>query len=176
MKKVAIILANGFEMVEALAPIDYLKRAGVSIDVIGLATQTPVSSHGITVTADIIHTRASINDYDAVILPGGMPGAKNLDESDFVRDILASVNKKGGILAAICAAPMVLGHRNLLMGKRATCFPGFEGELYGAIKLEENVVTDGNVTTASGMPAAMDFAKELTAILVSHDAVKKIFG
>ena len=174
--KIALLLADGFEELEALTPLDVLRRAGADVDTIAIGDSTVSGSHGIKVIADLLAAEADVNAYGAVIFPGGMPGAKNLDESTFTDKIINAVIKNGGHLAAICAAPMVLGHRNLLMGKRATCFPGFEGELYGAIKLEENVVTDGNVTTASGMPAAMDFAKELTAILVSHDAVKKIFG
>ena len=174
MKKVAVILANGFEEVEALAPIDYLRRAGVEVDVIGLDTQMPVGTHGITVAADITNKRADINAYDAVILPGGMPGATNLDNSEFVSEILKATYYKEGIIAAICAAPLVLGHRGYLCGKRATCYPGFEKELNGAKIVREPVVTDGKIVTAIGMGAALAFGKELTSLLCGEDVAEKI--
>ena len=174
--KIAILLADGFEELEALTPIDILRRAGAEVDTIAIKNSTVCGAHGIKVIADILADEADVNAYGAVIFPGGMPGAKNLDESPFTDKIIDSVLKRGGHLAAICAAPLVLGHRGILKGKKATCFPGFENELYGAVKIDRNVVTDANVTTASGMPAAMDFAKELTALLVSDEAVNKIFG
>ena len=174
--KVALLLANGFEEVEALTPLDILRRAGVQVDTIGIGSLEIVGTHDIRVIADIKSSDAVVSDYNAVIFPGGMPGAKNLDESPFTDEIIAEVLKKDGRLAAICAAPMILGHRNLLKGKNATCFPGFEGELYGANIVNKSVVTDGNITTACGMLAALDFARELTGLLASEAAVTKIFG
>ena len=140
--KVALLLANGFEEIEALTPLDMLRRAGVTTDTIGIGCETVTGSHGIKVIADTTDALASPDDYDAVILPGGMPGATNLDASAFTDKILASVNKKGGLIAAICAAPLVLGRRGMLVGKNATCYPGFENELAGASCSPTAVVCD----------------------------------
>lgn len=163
--KVALLLAPGFEELEALTPVDILRRAGVEIDTIAIADRAVTGSHGITVIADKSQNEVNPFDYSAVIFPGGMPGSVNLDASDFSDKMISAVLENGGRLAAICAAPLVLGRRGLLKGRRATCFPGFEGELNGAIITDADVVTDGNITTASGMPAAYAFANELANLL-----------
>ncbi len=172
--KIALLLAQGFEEVEALTPLDVLRRAGITVDTVGIGSKEIIGAHNIAIIADITDSQADIDSYDAVILPGGMPGAKNLDKSDFVSDIIASVNERGGILAAICAAPMILGHRGLLEGKRAVCYPGFESELTGATILSKGVVTDGNVTTARGMGVALEFSKELVSLICGKDISDKI--
>ena len=163
--KVALLLAEGFEELEALTPVDILRRAGIEIDTIAIASRNVTGSHGITVVADKVQDEVNPKDYTAVIFPGGMPGATNLDASEFSDRMISAVIENGGRLAAICAAPLVLGRRGLLEGKKATCFPGFERELRGATVTGENVVTDGNITTASGMPAAYAFALELERLL-----------
>lgn len=163
--KVALLLAPGFEELEALTPVDILRRAGIEIDTIAISDRAVTGSHGITVIADKVQGEVTLSDYGAVIFPGGMPGSVNLDASDFSDKMIDAVLKNGGRLAAICAAPLVLGRRGLLNGKRATCFPGFEGELSGAVITNSDVVTDGNITTASGMPAAYAFANELAKLL-----------
>ncbi len=163
--KVALLLADGFEELEALSPVDILRRAGIEIDTIAIKNREVTGAHGIKVIADRTKEEVNPSDYSAVIFPGGMPGATNLDVSDFSDKMISAVLENGGRLAAICAAPLVLGHRGLLEGKKATCFPGFEGELKGAIITKTDVVTDGNITTASGMPAAYAFALELERLL-----------
>ena len=173
--KVALILANGFEEVEALAPLDALRRAGVAVDTIGIDGNVIKGAHNISVLADVSSFDENENDYDAVIFPGGMPGSINIDNSPFTDKIIKAVLGKNGRLAAICAAPLVLGKRGLLEGKNATCFPGFEGELKGAKIVKSGVVTDGNITTASGMLVALDFAKELVSLLASNEAAEEIF-
>ena len=165
--KIALLLATGFEEIEALTPVDVLRRANLHVDIVGIGAKTIVGSHNIPVTADITDSEANADDYDAVIFPGGMPGATNLDAADFTDKVIASVLQKGGRLAAICAAPLVLGRRGLLKGKKATCYPGFEEELKGAEISALGVVTDGNVTTARGMGVALDFALELTSLFLS---------
>ena len=172
--KVALLLANGFEEIEALTPLDMLRRAGVTIDTIGIGCETVTGSHGIKVIADTTDALASPDDYDAVILPGGMPGATNLDASAFTDKILASVNKKGGLIAAICAAPLVLGRRGMLVGKNATCYPGFENELAGASCSQTAVVCDGNIITARGMGVALDFAKAIVSSLCGSEAAASV--
>ena len=163
--KVALLLADGFEELEALSPVDILRRAGIEIDTIAIKKREVIGAHGTKVIADRIQEEVNPSDYSAVIFPGGMPGATNLDASEFSDKMISAVLKNGGRLAAICAAPLVLGRRGLLKGKKATCFPGFEEELKGAIITKADVVTDGNITTASGMPAAYAFALELEHLL-----------
>ena len=172
--KVALLLANGFEEIEALTPLDVLRRAGVTVDTIGIGGKTVIGAHNIPVIADITDTEANPGSYDCVIFPGGMPGSINLDSAEFTDKIIAAVTAKGGRLAAICAAPLVLGRRGLLKDKQATCYPGFEDELIGAKISPLGVVTDGSITTAKGMGVALAFAKELTALLVSPEMSNKI--
>ena len=161
---VVLFLADGFEEIEALLPLDLLRRAGLQTITVGLGGREIRGAHGITVLADT--DRVPDGEIDMVILPGGMPGAANLDASDVVADTLARVSARGGYLAAICAAPMVLGHKGYLKDKRAICFPGFEGELIGAdVQNNAFVVRDGNVITAKGMGVALDFGLALVAAL-----------
>ncbi|MBR3290100.1 MAG: DJ-1/PfpI family protein [Clostridia bacterium] len=166
---VYLFLANGFEEVEALTPVDILRRAGVEVTTVGIGGQSVTGSHGITVTADAAETDVTPDDLTAVILPGGMPGTRNLDASATVRRFLDAAAESQAVIGAICAAPSVLGHRGLLAGKRATCFPGFESELAGATVLPDVVVTDGNVVTAKGAGAALPFALALASALASPD-------
>ena len=172
--KIALLLANGFEEVEALTPLDLLRRAGVTVETIGIGRRTVTGAHNIEIVADITDAEANPDGYDGVILPGGMPGSVNLDASEFTDKIISAVLLKNGRLAAICAAPLILGRRGLLKGKKATCYPGFENELIGAEISDNGVVTDGNVTTAKGMGVALDFAKELISLFVSPEMAKKI--
>ncbi len=167
--KVALLLAEGFEELEALTPVDILRRAGIEIDIIAIDAKEVSGAHAIKVIADKTKDEVNPADYGAVIFPGGMPGAVNLDASDFSDKMISAVLANGGRLAAICAAPLVLGRRGLLEGKKATCFPGFENELRGAIITSCDVVTDGNITTASGMPAAYSFALELQSLLKAEN-------
>ena len=167
---VYLFLANGFEEIEALAPLDLLRRAGVAVTTVGIGGDRIQGSHGITVEADIPEGLFTDATPDMIILPGGMPGSRNLDASRTVDVALKAAVRNGAILAAICAAPMVLGRRGLLEGKRAICFPGFEGELRGATIADTRVVRDGNVITAAGMGVAVDFGLALVAAL-KGDAV-----
>jgi 4-methyl-5(b-hydroxyethyl)-thiazole monophosphate biosynthesis len=160
-----MFLANGFEEVEALCPLDLLRRAGIAVTTVGIGTESVTGSHGITVRADIPDTMYRDSKPEMVILPGGMPGTTNLDASHTVEVALRSAARNGAYLAAICAAPMVLGKRGYLEGKRAICFPGFEGELKGAEIAAERVVTDGKIITAAGMGVALDFGLALVAAL-----------
>ena len=170
---IIVCLAPGFEEIEALTPVDVLRRAGLDVKTVAIGTDTKSvsGSHGITVVADITERELSArSDFPAcvehIILPGGMPGSLNLDASPFVDKMLPLVKESGGHIAAICAAPLVLGRRGFLKEKKATCFPGFEQELVGATVTGEICVTDGNITTANGMEAALPFAKRLADILV----------
>ena len=166
------LLANGFEEVEAFTPIDILRRAGLTVKTVGIGGTEITGSHGITVKADILPEEAG-EPIDLLFLPGGMPGSVNLDESPDVDTLLLRAASEGAHIAAICAAPLVLGHRGLLAGKRAVCYPGFESELQGAVIAEGGrVITDGNITTARGMGVALEFAEELVS-LICGDEVKE---
>ena len=171
---IVVLLANGFEEIEALTPIDVLRRAGHTVISCGLCGKEVKGSHGIPVIADATPEDIDLTKVTMAIFPGGMPGATNIDAHPFTDILVDAVIKNDGKLAAICAAPLVLGRRGLLKGKRATCYPGFEDELIGADVCGEGVVTDGNVTTAKGMGVALDFAKELVRITLGEEKAKEI--
>ena len=166
---VYLFLANGFEEIEALTPLDVLRRAGVEVTTVGIGGTSILGAHGIRVEADIPDVMYADSAPEAVILPGGMPGAKNLDESRTVDGAVRAAARRGALLAAICAAPMVLGHKGLLAGKKAICYPGFEGELSGAVIQNDRVVKDGNVLTAAGMGVALEFALSLAESLAGKE-------
>ena len=165
-----MFLANGFEEIEALCPLDLLRRAGLEVTTVGIGGDVIRGSHGITVHADIPEGLYADAAPEMVILPGGMPGSKNLDESRTVDAALRAAARRGAYLAAICAAPMVLGHRGLLEGKEAICSPGFEKELNGAKISDKKVVRDGNVITAAGMGVALEVGLELVKTLKGEAA------
>jgi 4-methyl-5(b-hydroxyethyl)-thiazole monophosphate biosynthesis len=166
---IAILLADGFEEIEALTPLDVLRRAGLDVKTVAITSKIAIGSHGIPVVCDLCADEVNYDEVSAVIFPGGMPGSLNLDASPVSDKMIDSVNKKGGIIAAICAAPLVLGHRGLLEGKRATCYPGFEKELTGAAVVSGGCVIDtsekGTVVTAAGMGVAYDFGMKLVELL-----------
>lgn len=171
---IVTLLANGFEEIEALTPVDILKRAGLNVVTCGISGLVITGSHGIKVQADLLPEDIDINEVDMLILPGGMPGATNIDSHPFTDVLIDAVIKKDGRIAAICAAPLVLGRRGLLVGKRATCYPGFEAELEGADLTGDGVVTDGNITTAKGMGVALEFSKELVRLVLGEAKAKEI--
>lgn len=170
---VYVFLATGFEETEALVPVDVLRRGGVQVRTVGVTGKTVYGAHGIGVTCDITVSEAVTSDLSAVVLPGGMPGTANLEADKTVSHFVDYAADKGLIVAAICAAPSVLGHKGILRGKKAVCFPGFEKELYGAEVLDSPCVRDGNIITAKSAGAAFDFAFELLKALdcekTAHD-------
>ena len=198
---IVMFLAPGFEEVEALAPLDLLRRAGLEVVTVAVreaktnqlienlgrlgvsATnlwdddRTVTGSHGIPVTADITEAalpgRLARASLEAVILPGGMPGTTNLDASPMVEKTLELAAAKDAYLCAICAAPMVLGKRGYLVGKRATCFPGFEEYLQGAT-VGGKVIRDGKIIPAAGMGVALEFGLEMISVLVSPEKAGEI--
>lgn len=168
---VYLFLANGFEETEAICPLDMLRRAGADIRTVAVGTDTLAvrGSHGITVVADISESELDASDVEMVILPGGMPGADNLFASETVRTTLAKAKNANAYIAAICAAPYILGRLGYLRGKNAVCYPGFEDRLEGANVNSAPVVTDGNIVTARGAGAAMQFGLALVAALCGKD-------
>ena len=161
---IIVLLTDGFEEIEALTPVDMLRRAKLNVKTVGVNGKIAVGSHGIPVVCDITAEEVDLNEVTMAVFPGGMPGSLNLDAAPFTDKVIEAVTKKGGRLAAICAAPLVLGRRGLLNGKKATCFPGFESELAGATVTGEDFVTDGNITTGKGMEYSLPFAKELVRL------------
>lgn len=166
MSKIYEFLANGFEELEALAPVDILRRGGqevVTVSVTG--TYWVESSHGVTMKADLLFEDADLGDADMLLLPGGMPGSVNLNQHEGVRQALLAHDAKGRLIGAICAAPMVLGSLGLLQGRRATCSPGFEVYLEGATYTHELCTVDGHIITGEGPAASFPYAYQLLSIL-----------
>ena len=176
-----LFLAPGFEEVEALSPLDLCRRAGLPTTTVAVAPaegRAVTGSHGITVLADLSEAEFAASytpdtAIEAVILPGGMPGSTHLDASPLVDAVLANAAGQNAYLCAICAAPMVLGRRGYLSGKRAACFPGFEDQLIGATT-GGKVVRDGHVITAAGMGVAQEFGLEIIRALCSDQKASAI--
>ena len=183
MKSCIVLFSEGTEEAEALTPLDLLRRAGVSCTLAKVPAKTEgaekrsnvaCGSHGIRVVCDADIKDVRHEKPDMVIVPGGMPGTTNIDCSDDAKDLILSVYEAGGTVAAICAAPSVLGHMGLLDGRKATCYPGFEKELKGALPADGKVVRDGNVITAAGMGVAVAFGLECVKALCGDGTAKKL--
>jgi len=153
-----VFLADGFEELEALAPVDVLRRAGIEVKTVGVTGKTVNGAHGIPVVCDITVAEAATDNLDGIILPGGMPGTVNLEKDETLQSFIDYAAANNKIIGAICAAPSILGHKGLLKGKNAVCFSSFEKELEGAKIQNCPAVCDGNIVTAWGAGAALDFA------------------
>ena len=158
-----LFLAPGFEEIEALAPLDILRRAELEVATVGVGDRLVVGAHHIAVEADLAPMEVDLPNMDGLILPGGMPGTLHLEKAPIVQAALDTAAADGRMIAAICAAPSILGHKGLLRGKRAVCFPGFEEQLDGAQVCEDSVCQDGNVITAKGAGAAIAFGLRIAA-------------
>ncbi len=170
-----VFLANGFEEIEALAVVDVLRRAELDVTTVGVGGDAVIGSHQIAVAADINEKSIVLDDsVDAIVLPGGMPGTLNLERSAIVQKAIDWAVEHNKLVCAICAAPSILGHKGLLHGKKATCFPGFEEELFGAEVVKEFVVKDENIITAKGMGSAIEFGLRIAEILTNPLEAKKI--
>ena len=176
MKTSYVFLAKGFEEIEALAVIDIMRRAGMSVETVSISNHDEVEgAHGIEVITDEVLTKLELKDADWLILPGGMPGATNLFECGALRDCLREHHAEGGHIAAICASPsVVLGKIKLLEGRRATCYPGMEAGMIGAQVVDDLVVVDGNITTGKGPAVAAKFALSLVAQSMGQDVADQI--
>ena len=172
---VYLFLAEGFEEIEALCVLDLLRRAGVETKTVGVTGKTVSGSHNIPVVCDVTENEININDdFDMIILPGGLPGSDNLHASKVVDAFINKAIENDKLICAICAAPYILGVRGLLKGKKATCYPGFENRLEGAICQDTGVVRDGKIITARAMGSATDFALEIIEALLGKEAREKI--
>jgi 4-methyl-5(b-hydroxyethyl)-thiazole monophosphate biosynthesis len=177
MDKVYVFLADGFEEVEGLTVVDILRRAGADVTTVSIGADTMIrGSHGISVMADELFDENALADGDLYVLPGGMPGTLHLGEHEGLGRVLISAKKNGKKIAAICAAPSVLGALGLLEGEKAVCYPGMEEKLHGAETGTEEVVRSGQITTSRGVGTAIPFALELTAQLKGRETADRIAG
>lgn len=179
MSKTAIFMANGCEEIEGLTVVDNLRRVGLDIVMISVTGSKSITgSHNITFEADELFENVNFDEFDGIVLPGGMPGTLNLGAHAGVTDLVKSFAKAGKLVSAICAAPSVLGECGILNGKKATSYPGFEDKLTGAATSTEGVVVDGNIITSRGMGTAIDFSLAIIAYYtdeaVAADLAKKI--
>ena len=175
MSKVYVFMADGTEEVEALTVIDLLRRAKVDVVTISVMEKKQVvTSHNIKVEADELYGESDYMDGDMIVLPGGMPGTTHLKNHEELRKVLFAYKDAGKYLAAICAAPSVYGWNGMLAGKKATCYPGFEEELKGAVVTGEGVVTDGQFITSKGLGTAIDFALELITLLAGAETADSV--
>lgn len=174
-KKVGMMVANGYEEVEMLTVVDLLRRAGMTCDIISVTGDHRLtSSHYVTVEADLLYEEADFDSYDALAIPGGMPGTTNLGAHEGVCEQLKKAYAAGKLIAAICAAPTVFGKLGLLEGKKAICYPGMEDGLTGAIVTYEPTVRDGNIITSRGMGTAIDFGLAIIAYYEGEEAAASL--
>ncbi len=177
MCKVFAFLAEGLEEVECLAVVDVLRRANIDVTLVSMTGERQVTgSHNISIVTDALYDEVNPEEADLLFLPGGMPGTSNLKAHQGLAKDLEEANRQGRRIAAICAAPSVLGGMGLLKGKTATCYPGYEDQLEGASCSQSGVITDGNITTARGLGYALDLGIELVRLFSGSEhacAVKR---
>ena len=176
MKKLGIFMADGCEMIEGLAVVDVVRRTG-EMEIITIAigdTKEVTSSHNVTFLADALSAEVNYDELDGIVLPGGMPGTLNLGANETVNTVIKKFAAEGKLVAAICAAPSVLGAAGILEGRHATCHPGFEEKLIGATCLEDAVVIDGHIVTSRGMGTAVDFGLAIVWLMLDDEVVEKV--
>jgi protein deglycase len=175
MNKVCVFLADGFEEIEGLTVVDLLRRVELEIHMVSIMKSKKVTgSHNITVMCDKLFEEVDYEEYDMIVLPGGMPGALKLSEHEGVVSQIRQFHKEGKMIAAICAAPSILGDSGILKGRKAVCYPGFEGRLTGAIVTNEKVEVDENIITSRGMGTANDFGLAIIEKLINQEVALKI--
>ncbi|MCI9064721.1 MAG: DJ-1/PfpI family protein [Lachnospiraceae bacterium] len=175
MSKAAIFFATGYEEIEALTVVDILRRAGEEIEMVSVTEErTVTSSHGVTVTMDKVLSEVNFDETDVIVLPGGMPGTSNLEACSALMEQVDAFVKADKLVAAVCAAPSILGHRGHLKGRKACAFPSMESQLEGAQVSREPAVRDGNIITGRGMGAAIPFALAILGALQSEEAAEEM--
>lgn len=173
MSKIAVFFGTGYEEIEALTVVDILRRAGEDITMVSITGEQRVtSSHGVEVTMDKILSEVNFDEVDVIVLPGGMPGTKNLEACEALMDQVDAFVQAGKTVAAVCAAPSILGHRGHLKGKAACSFPDFESHLEGADVKQVPAVIDGNIITGRGMGAAIPFGLAILEKLQGKEAAE----
>lgn len=175
MSKIGIFMADGCEEIEGLTVVDIVRRAKLEITTISIMGRKEVTgSHKVTFLTDALSSEVDYDELDGIVLPGGMPGTLNLGADETVNQVIRRFSDEGKLVAAICAAPSVLGAAGILNGKNATCHPGFEEKLTGAKIFEDTVVVDGNVITSRGMGTAIDFALAITKYFTEEETVEHV--
>ena len=169
-----MFLAEGVEEIEALCPLDIMRRAGLSVKTVGINGRAVVGAHNITVMADLAEEELDTSDAELIFLPGGMPGTLNLAKSERVIKAIKEAVVKDIYIAAICAAPSILGDMGLLSGKEAICYPGFEDRLRGASISNSRVIRDGKIITAAGMGVALDLGLELVSLFCGEEKAQAL--
>lgn len=173
MNKIYTFLADGLEEIECLAVVDLLRRANIEVCMVSMQENLMVTgAHNISIQADALFEDIAVDDADLLFLPGGMPGTAHLAEHEGLKNALLSFAEQGKRIAAICAAPSILGELGILKEKKAVCFPGFESKLFNAYICEDKVVTDSNITTAKGMGCALDLGLELIRLFLGEEAMQ----
>lgn len=175
MSGIGIFMADGCEEIEGLAVVDIVRRAKMEITTISITGKREVTgSHKVTFLTDALASEVNYDELDGIVLPGGMPGTLHLGEDATVNEVIRKFAAEGKLVAAICAAPSVLGAAGILNGKRATCHPGFEEKLIGATTSEDVVVVDGNIITSRGMGTAVPFGLEIVRYLADDAAMEQV--
>lgn len=175
MSKTAIFFGTGYEEIEALTVVDILRRAGEEIEMVSITQERTVTgSHGVEVKMDRVLSEVNFDEVDVIVLPGGMPGTSNLEACASLMEQVDAFVKADKIVAAVCAAPSILGHRGHLKGRKACAFPGMESHLEGAQVCQEPAVRDGNIITGRGMGAAIPFALAILGALQSEDVAEQM--
>ena len=171
MNQITVHLADGFEEIEAVTIIDVLRRAGLNVITVSVTGNRMVKgSHNIAIKADFLLEEVDYSKGEMIILPGGMPGSKNLNEHEGLRSQIIDYQKCGKYLAAICAAPIVFGNLGILQGKKVVCYPGYESHLVGAEVLSNPYIVDNNIITGRGVGAALQFSLEIVRILKGEES------
>lgn len=164
-----LFLAEGFEEIEAVTVVDILRRADIKVQTAGVGGKMITGAHGITLEADTTIENIELYKAKGIVLPGGMPGTKNLENSMAVQNAIDHCESNGKLIGAICAAPMILGHRGMLKGRKATIFKGMQEHLVGAEYINKTAVSDGKIITGNGPMAAIDFSLALVGALAGED-------
>lgn len=175
MSKIAVFFAEGYEEIEALTVVDVCRRAGIVVDMVSVMDKKQVAGgHGIVSVSDKLFDECDFTEYDMLVLPGGLKGTQGLEAHEGLMAQVDSFFETGKYVAAICAAPSIFGHRGIVKGRKACCYPGFESHMEGAETTSGPVEIDGNVLTSRGMGTAMDFGLAITAILLGRQKADEI--
>lgn len=173
--QIYLFLAEGFEEIEAIAPIDIFRRAGLQVTTVSITNEKAVTgAHGVTVMADSIFEETNFAENCFLFLPGGLPGTTNLDNHSGLKALIQKQSEKGNKLAAICAAPSVFGKMGLLADKEAICYPGFENQLQKATLSSSNTIRSGNIYTAKAAGSAIEFALMIVTDLKGKETAEAI--
>ena len=175
MSRAAVFLAEGFEEIEALTVVDICRRCGVAIDTVSITERNQVTgSHGVAVMADKVFSQAEFGAYDMLVLPGGMPGTKNLEAHEPLMEQIDAFYENGKYIAAICAAPSIFGHKGILKGRNACSYPDFESHLEGAVVTKGPVEISDHVITSRGMGTAIEFGLAIAGVLGTPEKAEEI--